>query len=1146
MRKRLRSIAKALLVLYILTAVPCCKFERVFSLENKNNEIVLYESNFDGEENGELKLLTSGAVSREVLDKEYGTSLKLQAKGNGRIGIFKKDNFESGRYCLSFDWYIGNYDNENVFAIAGEDNLGDGYNTSDAYAFLRWRSDKRRPLIINPDWTAMISTYENYDINRWYKVEIIVDTETRDMSITIDGESLGEYPLFETVTELKGFMIWQTVKGSSDSGAYVDNIRLVREADDKCEYLKPVKVSYTTPEKTVGNNFYNDKMPEFDITYKNRLPYKKTLDVNYKVTASDGSFVHESDTKIEVGAYESVVHKLKINEKYYGVMTIDLTYTDELGKTYSDKIRYTLSNHSDDMPKNKRFGVVTHLNKGRGELDKKIELMSDGGIGNMRGSDLAWGDVEKQKGVYKIPESAEKLLDALQKRGIDYLYLFGGSNPVYTTLENGTVTVAATEEGYAAITKYMTELMKLAKGRVKYVEVTNEFHSSSMVPVFNTRADVHANLLKAAYKGVKTGDPNVKIVAIDEDRWGMYQTGMIPKYFEEINGEKCFDYVSLHPYPSDYGSFESSGAIEFVNDVRASMEEHNQDPKTPMMFTELGWADSVLSWDDEKKAAYTVRSQAYAQAEGIAELIHNYNLVDYAMFFESQPDQATFGLCEGYAYGSTDVPYIGKEAYVAISYWNGLMAENEFVGKIEGLNKPEEDFGYLFKDRKGRDIVMLGLVEDGSKNIGIKLGTEKAIISDAYGNEREIKSVDGCFTVNLDEDKIVYLIGDFNELSDIKITEPQFALSEANLKMPAGGQLVLTVNAPSGFKGDIELETYGCIEKTGGGVISGKTGRIALYANADETPGRMVLNVMSDKKLYYTRVVNVEYTPSGIIEGYRLENSGGNPRQWDAVFDVRNIRTDKAISGSIRLDGKGVVARKLPQIAPGEVRRIRIPITETDNVRNVGKFTGMMEFTTGDKLEFSQEADSMFAAYTKTPPQIDGDLSEWKHNAATMYANAPDQMRMLITGETWNGVDDLSMVIDLQYDMENVYIAFEVTDDVFYQPFDMLNYWQGDSVQFGFGFDINSSNGTCFMIALDPDGNAYNYRTAQEGNMGGFGGEAAKQQYLDGQQAVKRNGNKTYYEISIPWGKISTMPFNVEKGSIKTSASLLAQIQGLR
>jgi hypothetical protein len=57
-------------------------------------------------------------------------------------------------------------------------------------------------------------------------------------------------------------------------------------------------------------------------------------------------------------------------------------------------------------------------------------------------------------------------------------------------------------------------------------------------------------------------------------------------------------------------------------------------------------------------------------------------------------------------------------------------------------------------------------------------------------------------------------------------------------------------------------------------------------------------------------------------------------------------------------------------------------------------------------------------------------------------------------------------------------------------------------VQFGFGFDINSSNGTCFMIALDPDGNAYNYRTAQEGNMGGFGGEAAKQQYLDGQQAM--------------------------------------------
>lgn len=1129
MKKRFRVLARALLVLYTLAAVPCCRTEEVFALESINDELVYFESNFDGLESGELKLLTSGSVSRGVVDKEHGTSLMLQAKGNGRVGIFKEGNFEPGRYCLSFDWYIGNYDNDNIFALAGEDNLGDGYNTSDAYAFLRWRSDKRRPLIINPDWTAMMSTYENYDINRWYEVKIIVDTETRDMSILLDGESLGEYPLFDTISELKGFMIWQTVKGTSDSGSYIDNIKLVREADDRCDYIKPVKVSYKTPEGTVGNNFYNDAMPEFDITYKNRLPYKKSLDVNYKVTASDGSFVHESNTKLEVDADAETVHKLKISEKYYGVMTIDLTYTDELGNKYSDKIRYTLSNHSGDMPKNKRFGVVTHLNQGRGELDKKVELIADGGIGNLRGSDLAWGDVEKQKGVYKIPESAEKLLDALQSRGIDYLYLFGGSNPLYTTLENGTVTVAATEEGYEAITKYMTELMKLAKGRVKYVEVTNEFHSSGMVPVFNTRADVHANLLKSAYKGVKAGDPSVKIVAIDEDRWGMYQTGMIPKYFEEIGGEKCFDYVSLHPYPSDYGSFENSGAIDFVEDVRACMKEHNQDPNTPMMFTELGWADSVLSWDDEKKAAYTVRSQAYAQAEGIAELIHNYNLVDYAMHFESRPDQATFGLCEGYAYGSTDVPYMGKESYVAISYWNGLMAENEYVGKIQGLNNSEEDFGYLFKDRRGRDIVMLGLIEDGSKNIGITLGTEKAIIADAYGNEREIKSIDGTFNVNLDEDEIVYLIGDFNDLADIKVTEAKFNLSESKLKMPINGALTLTVNAPPEFEGKIEVDTFDRIAKTGGGAINGGIGRVALYANPDETSGRMILNVLSDKGLYYTRNIDVEYTSSGIIEGYRLENMGGNPKHWDAVFDVRNIRTDKAISGSISID-ETVAARTLPQIAPGEVRRIRIPIRETDNVRNVGKFSGIMSFTTGDSLEFTQEADSMFAAYTDTPPKIDGDLSEWKHDAATMYANSAEQMRMLITGEEWHGADDLSMAIDMCYDLENVYIAFEVTDNVFYQPFDMPNYWQGDSIQFAFGFDINSSNGTCYMIALDQDGNSYNYRTAQEGNMGGFEGEAAKQQYLDGQQAVKRSGNKTYYEVSIPWHKISTTPFNVEKG----------------
>ena len=1122
MKKNFRTVALIMAMIYVLSGIPC------YGAEASSGESVLLENNFYCVETGEMRITTSGAVTRERIDEEHGTSLKLEAKSNGRAGFITKNAWEPGRYCLSFDWYIGNYDNENQFRIVGDANSEYITDSSNALPLMRWRSDKRRPLIINSNWTQMMTTYEEYEINKWYDIKVIIDTKDWEMELIIDGESLGEYPLYGDIKGVKGFMIIQEVKGTSDGGSYIDNVKLVREAEDECNYLKPIKVTIDVPEGTVGNNFYADKMPEFDITYKNRIPYKKTLDVKYNVTASDGVNVYNGTAKIEAEPYEEIKEKLRIDSEYFGVMTLDVTYTDEKGAEYSCGTRYTLSNHSCDMPNNKRVGVSVHIDKKRGEADKMVALMKNAGIGNMRGSDVAWGTIEAQKGVYAIPEDVDKLLDLLTENDIDYLYLFGGSNPLYTKLENGTVTVAATPEAYTALTKYLTELMKMAEGRIKFVEVTNEYHSSSMVPVYNTRADVHANILRAAYKGVKAGDPNVQIVGIDEDSWGMYQTGMIPKYLEEMKGEKIFDYVSLHPYPADYGAFEDGEGLKFVRDVQDSLEEHKQDRNVPMMFTELGWADYVVE-SDEAKAAYTVRAHAYCQAEGIAERIHNYTLVDYAHYYESQPDQATFGLCETYLDGGIDVPYLGKEVYVAMAYWNGLMAENEFVGKIDGLNNLEKDFGYLFKDRRGRDVVMLGMVNDGSENIGINLGAEKAIIADAYGNEREIHSTDGIFTVNFEKNEIVYLIGDFNELSEIKLTEPQFKISEDKIKIPINGKLDLSITAPQNFNGNINIETNGYIKEAVGGEIVQGAGVVDLYANPDETDGRMIMSVMKDGKAYYIRNLDVEYTSSGVVEMYRLENVDGDPVKWDAVLDVRNIRRDMSITGNISINPE-TAPRQLPVIAPGEVRRIRIPIAEPDDVRNVGKFTGIMNFSTGANCEFVQSVDTIFAPYTKNPPKVDGNPDEWSHGPATMRADTKDQMKMLMTGETWKGTDDLSMLIDMRYDLENVYVMFEITDDVFYQPYQMTEYWRGDSVQLAFGFDINSMNGTCFNVALDPDGNTYSYRTAQEDNMGGFQGAGAKGQYTDGQQAVKRIGNKTYYEMSIPWHKMSAGPVKVEKG----------------
>lgn len=1100
------------------------------SAEDTAKDVILYASDYDGNETvQDVRLSVTGAVTYGEVDKEHGRSIKLEALSSGRIGYLSEDSLPKGRYKIAFDYYMDSYDNEIQFRVIGEQNSG-VTDATDAHPFVRWKTGKSMTLTLNADWTQLMPSAEAYEVGKWKRVEMSVDTKDREMALRIGGKDYGEYTLFPEVEDLKGFIIWHSVTGSSEKGVWLDNVSFTREAEDKCEYLSPVKISCSVPEGIYGNNFLKDKMPEFDVTYKNRLPYKKTIDVKYTSTNQDGFVVWESTDKIELGANEEITKKVKIEEKHFGLMQLDISYTDELGNVYTDFTQYTLSNRTSDMPNNKRVGVSVHIDRGRGELEPMVGLMKTAGIGNMRGEDMNWGVVETAPGIYadKLPEYQENLLNALDENDIDYLFLFSGYSPYYN-VDPTVSTVVADARGYAAAEKYIEHLMKLAKGRINYIEVTNEYHSSHMVPVYNTRADVLVDITRATNKGVKAAGADTKVVAIDEDRWGMYQSGMIPKYFEEMNGEKCYDYISLHPYVADMTSFETGNAIEFFDDVKKSMVENNLPADTPFLITELGWGDANVNYEMDKKTAYTVRCHAFSQAENLVDILFNYTLVDYAQYIDSSAQESSMGICNAYSYGGHYVPYLGKETYVGLAYWNGLMAENEYIGKIEGINNYGQDFGYLFKDRLGRDVVMIGMIEDGSREVSLDLGADTAIVADIYGNEKEVKGVNGKFSFNLQPYEIVYIIGSFNELSDIKVSDPEISFSEADIKMPIDGIVNYTVKIPDGLDADVTIDTNGVIktadvEKTENGDI-----KVTFVGNETETDGIMTLNVVSGEDICYTRNINIEYTPSGIVKNYKLENVFGAADKWDVVFDVQNIRQDRSISGTVTIDSTNVI-RELPEIAAGETRRIRIPVTEFDNVENVGTFNGLLNFTTGDKLEFSQSEKRIYAAFTKEPPKIDADLSEWNHNIATMYADSTEQMIMLMSGERWNGPDDVSMAIDMCYDLENLYLAFEVTDDVFYQPFDMTSYWKGDSIQFSVGFNVNSANGTGFNVALDPSGETYNYRTAQENNLGGFGGIDAKIHYTDGEQAVKRIGNKTYYEVKIPWHKIDLNPVEIKQG----------------
>ena len=66
---------------------------------------------------------------------------------------------------------------------------------------------------------------------------------------------------------------------------------------------------------------------------------------------------------------------------------------------------------------------------------------------------------------------------------------------------------------------------------------------------------------------------------------------------------------------------------------------------------------------------------------------------------------------------------------------------------------------------------------------------------------------------------------------------------------------------------------------------------------------------------------------------------------------------------------------------------------------------------------------------------IDGDLSDWNLDSPAVVKDASQVIRDL---SFWQGENDCSMSVYTAYDAENLYLAFDVTEDTVYGAIEML------------------------------------------------------------------------------------------------------------
>ncbi len=204
------------------------------------------------------------------------------------------------------------------------------------------------------------------------------------------------------------------------------------------------------------------------------------------------------------------------------------------------------------------------------------------GITNHRCCNTGWGEVEPAEGKWTW-DQYDKQMSYLEGQHLTFGGILVGSPKWNTKDKPGTLPV----NNLAGWSNYVSEVVKHAKGRIKYWEVWNEPPNGTGRD--QTAAD-YAKIVVAAYDAAKTADPECKV--------GLAAKSVAINYLDQAitaGAKGHFDYVTLHPYEAAGCTITHPGTelvyLQITGTLRKMLAA--RDPgnvKCPLIFTELGFA----------------------------------------------------------------------------------------------------------------------------------------------------------------------------------------------------------------------------------------------------------------------------------------------------------------------------------------------------------------------------------------------------------------------------------------------------------------------------------------------------------------------------------------------------------------------------
>lgn len=210
-----------------------------------------------------------------------------------------------------------------------------------------------------------------------------------------------------------------------------------------------------------------------------------------------------------------------------------------------------------------------------------IPQMVEIGLTNHRTCNTGWPEVEPAQGKWRW-DMLDKQMAYLEQQQIAFGGIFN-ANPKWNTQDPKGLPV----NNIAGWSKYVSETVKHAKGRIKNWEIWNEPPNGTARE--QTAAD-YAKIVIATYDAAKAADPDCQI--------GIAAKSVAINYLDQalaVGAKGHFDYVTLHPYEVGGCTITHPGTevvyLQIAGTLRKMLAE--RDParvNCPIIFTELGFA----------------------------------------------------------------------------------------------------------------------------------------------------------------------------------------------------------------------------------------------------------------------------------------------------------------------------------------------------------------------------------------------------------------------------------------------------------------------------------------------------------------------------------------------------------------------------